>query len=120
MKMLRKKIQASSLIETLVATVIIIIVFGIASLTLNNLVQNSAKQQRLGIDNELNRLEYLFQHQKIDQKYQGAFENWTIHIEESPTNSANFILQAEHKVIETSTVADSNQKITKTINYVAH
>ncbi len=49
-----KKIKAFTLMETLVATVLIVIVFMISSMLLNNLFYNSIKDNTIAIDAHLN------------------------------------------------------------------
>ena len=53
------KVQSSSLIETLLATVIIMVVFGIAMVTIGNMLENTTKYSTSEIDVQLNKLTYL-------------------------------------------------------------
>jgi len=72
------KTKASTLIESLVASVIIIVVFTIASLTLNNVFQSTIKNNLDRVQNRMNTLEYLYLNDKISHPYQENFEDWNI------------------------------------------
>ena len=50
------KLKASSLTEVLVATVIILLIFSIAMLTIDNLLFNTVKNSSHTIDNELSEI----------------------------------------------------------------
>lgn len=76
-----KKVKASTLMETLVATVLIIVVFMIASMTLNNLFASSIKNDTRGIDAHLNELQYLYLNEKLTLPYHDDFSSWRISIE---------------------------------------
>jgi predicted PurR-regulated permease PerM len=81
-----KKIKSSSLIEVLVATVLIVVVFIIASLILNNLFANVFKNNVHHIENRIHQLEYSIVHQQITLPYQEEFGKWEIEIIEVPQN----------------------------------
>lgn len=72
------KLNGSTLIETLVASVIIIVVFTITSLTLNNVFRSTIKSDTQAINMHLNKLMYLYQRDKIDIKYREDFDDWHI------------------------------------------
>lgn len=65
--------------ETLVATVLIVIIFMASSLVLNNLFLNSVKFSTQKIETELNTLEYAIQCGQIKLPFEDDFENWKIH-----------------------------------------
>ncbi len=95
MALLNKKIKAATLVEALVASVLIIVVFTIASLVLNQVVQSTAKANTHQIEQELNRLQYLYSHAKISAKYSASFGHWELAI--LPVNNSNnksLVLQA--------------------------
>ena len=73
-----KKIKASTLMETLVATVLIIIVFMVTSMILNNLFFNTIKNNTTQIDAHLNELQYLYINNKLAIPYQADFNEWDI------------------------------------------
>ena len=59
------RIKGSTLMETLVATVLIVLIFILASMILNNLFSNTIKNNNQAIDNHLNELKYLQQHEQL-------------------------------------------------------
>lgn len=75
-----KKIKASTLMETLIATVLIMVIFIISSLILNNLFASTVKHNMRAIKAKTNELEYLYINDKIELPFQDNFENWTITI----------------------------------------
>lgn len=75
-----KKIRGSTLMETLVASVLIVVVFMISSMILNNLFNNSIKNNTIGIETYLNELEYQYKNEKISIPYYDDFHTWNITI----------------------------------------
>lgn len=96
---LLKKVNGSTLMETLVATVLIVIVFMMASLTFNQLFGNSIKNNTHGINNEIRKLAYLSQHQQIQLPYSTQYKDWDISINANASSTAIGILEinATHK-----------------------
>ena len=80
LKHISKRVNASTLVEVLVASVLIIVIFAIASLSLNNIFKSTIKNNTTIIENELNKLQYLYQHQKINNSYKSDFGNWEVFI----------------------------------------
>lgn len=74
------RVKGSTLMETLVATVLIVIVFMIASMILNNLFSNTITSNTQAIDNHLNELQYLQQHDQLQLPYNDIFQNWSVTI----------------------------------------
>ena len=87
-----KKLKASTIIETLVASVIIVIIFTIASLTLNNISQGLVKKDTSAIDNHLTRLMYLHKNNKIEIPYQEDIEEWEINIRSELINNISYFI----------------------------
>jgi len=75
-----KKIRAATLVETLTASVLIIIVFMIASLSFNNIFTNHIKRDHSSIANRIKELEYQILHNKLIIPYTEDFGNWEIEI----------------------------------------
>ncbi|WP_108867464.1 pilus assembly FimT family protein [Aquimarina aquimarini] len=73
-----KKIKGATLIEVLTASVLIVIVFMIASLSFNTVFSNQIKRDRTAIDNRVKELEYLFIHHKIKLPYTEDFDGWEV------------------------------------------
>lgn len=90
------KLKASTLIESLVASVIIIVVFTIASLTLSNVFNSTIKNNTDRVQNRMNTLEYLFLNAKIALPYREDFEDWEIQLVKlKQNNSLYFVLEAK-------------------------
>ncbi len=73
-----KKIRAATLVEVLTASVLIIIVFMIASLSFNTIFSNQIKKDHSALDNRIKEIEYLFIHKKIGAPYAEDFDGWEI------------------------------------------
>lgn len=92
-----KKIRSSSLIETMIATVLIVIIFMVASLTLNNLFNNSIKYNTTDIETYVNKLEYQYQHQLLKLPYEETYGNWELSISQETQEELPVILiEANH------------------------
>lgn len=63
------KIRGASLVEVLVASVLIVIVFTISSLTINNLFKRAVSNATTAVESRLNELEYLYFNQKLKLPY---------------------------------------------------
>lgn len=66
--------------ETLIATVLIMVIFMTASLILNNVFSNSMKSNSRAIDAKLNELEYLYRSDKLQIPHRDDYEDWSISI----------------------------------------
>lgn len=78
--------------ETITASVIIIIVFAIASLTLNNVFTSTINNDTNQIENHLYKLEYQYVNNKISIPYNVVIENWEIGIAKVEENGSNWIV----------------------------
>lgn len=106
------RLKASTLVETLVASVIIIVIFTIASLTLNNIFSSNIKGNLNNVENHLNKLEYLYHNNKIKYPYQEDFEDWDIQLVSSKENEVSYIFFK-------ATRSNSKKIIYRKIDYVA-
>lgn len=75
-----RKLKASSLTEVMVATVLIVVVFGIAIATLNNIMQSTVSRNTQAIEAELTELRYLYKNNKIKLPYADEIDDWKISI----------------------------------------
>ena len=105
-------LKASTLIETLVATVIIVLIFGIASLTLNSIFKNTIQGNTQAIDNHLNKVLYLYQHQKIANDFTEDFYNWEVNLTTQIENNIEFA------VLKATNNKTGKEIIKKSINAV--
>ena len=86
-----KKIKASSLNEVIVATIIIVVVFGIAIATLSNIMQNILRRNTKAAHTRLNEMIYLYQNDVIKLPYTSNEETWLIYISKQRSNDLNEI-----------------------------
>lgn len=98
-KLLFKKVKASSLTEVLVASVLILVVFGIAVITLDTTLQSSVNKNTQQIETELYELQYLYKYQKITLPYRDDINDWQISIEQIIDQKKSLVLfEAIHKL----------------------
>lgn len=74
---LKKKLKASSLMEVVIATSILLTVFAIAIFTLNNIMLSSVRQENHRMQNQMRKMMYLYKHQQIAVPFsdvKGKFE----------------------------------------------
>lgn len=77
---LLKKIKSATLVETLTASVLIIVVFMVASLSINNIIKNTVNKNGNEVLQRVKELYYLTNHQKIKLPYNEEYKNWDIRI----------------------------------------
>lgn len=87
------KLKASTLVETLVATVIIITIFLMATVLLNQLFIYALNNSHRDLDTEINKLEYRILNNKIKTPYFDNFNDWGIKIYK---NKNAFLIEAMH------------------------
>lgn len=75
-----KKIKGATLVEVLTASVLIVIVFMIASLSFNNIFGNQIRNDHSTIHNKIKEIEYLLWHNQISMPYSDDFGNWELNI----------------------------------------
>jgi len=81
-----KKIKAATLIEVLTASVLIIIVFMMASLSFNNVFGNQIRNDHSAIENRIKELEYQYLHERIQLPYAEDFKGWEVLITKNETH----------------------------------
>ncbi len=91
-----KKIKASTLMETLVASVLIVLVFMISSMILNNLFSNSVKNDTRAIDTYLSELHYKYINGHIKLPYHDDYTPWQISIVEHKSSASEVEFKAIH------------------------
>lgn len=110
---LLKKIRSATLIESLVATVLIVVVFFVASLILNNLLLNSFSNNTHSVEQRITELEYQLQHNNIRLPYTEEYNNWDIELKYESRDNNTWIY--------TSAVNfGSNKEVTKRRLYETH
>lgn len=74
------KLSASSIIETLVASVIIVIVFTIASMTMNNVIRANIYSDTSDLENHMYKLSYFHEHQKVGTPFYEEYKGWDLNL----------------------------------------
>ncbi len=87
-----KKVKSETLVEVIVASILVVIVFMIASLVLNNLVLNTFSKNTHPVENRLNELEYELQNGLIELPYAENYKGWDIMITSEKKNSQKELL----------------------------
>lgn len=100
-----KKIKGSTLMETLVATVLIVAIFMISSMILNNLFSNALSSRTDAIEAHVNELHYLYLNNSLEVPHYEDFGNWNISVE--------FIKDPEVKYLVFGAI---NEKTNKELN----
>ncbi len=96
-----KRFKASTLMETLVATVLIVIIFMVASMLLNTTFSNNIKGRNNHVTEHLQQLKYEYLHANIKPPYSEDFEGWEISINTEVNEGINLVLiLAENKETE--------------------
>ncbi|MEX0313718.1 MAG: hypothetical protein AB3N18_06040 [Allomuricauda sp.] len=96
MALLKKRIKASTLMETMVATVLIVVIFMLSSLILNNLFATQIRGNLQPVRTHLDTVEYLYSHEKLTSPYYGEWEGWSISIESQ--NDGTAIIEAKEQI----------------------
>lgn len=94
--------------ETLVATVLIVIIFMVSSMVLNNIVHENRRSNTQRIENHLGQLHYEWRHGAISVPHEERFMDWDI----SMSNKS----KGRQSLLEIEAVQESTGKrLTKTI-----
>ena len=93
------KIKASSLVETITASVIIIVVFTLASFTLNNVFSSTVKNDTSSIKNHLQKMEYAHNNKALVLPFHSEFEDWEILVSKIKEKGIHWmVFEAAHKI----------------------
>lgn len=104
-----KKVNASTLMETLVASVLIVVIFMLSSMILNNLYSNTLKRDTRNIEARLDELYYRYNCRTLTIPYQDDFMNWHISIfQVNDHDKAQIVFEAFNN--------SRKKTLTKTIN----
>ena len=85
------KLKGSTLMETLVATVLIVVIFMMSSMILNNLFSNVITSRTDTIEAYLNEQHYLYINNEIEAPQVSEFDNWQISVEVFKQNETDYI-----------------------------
>ncbi len=95
-----KKIRAATLVETIIASGIVLIVFTIGSLSLNNVFQSVVKHNEGPFQNRVKELTYLAKNKTLELPFYEDTSTWDITIEKSETKIQ---LEAHYKPTKETT-----------------
>ncbi|MCK0160127.1 hypothetical protein [Allomuricauda sp. F6463D] len=107
---LLKKIKASTLMETLVATVLIVVVFMMASMTLNALFATSIQNNDGPARQELLFLQYRYGYGKLSLPYYDKLDAWDIKVEER-------VWQGTEQVIFSAVNTSNDRELKFSVNH---
>ncbi len=82
-----KRITASTLMETLVATILIVVVFMLSSMLLNSLFANAVTENDKTIKQELLLLQYQYEYDRLPLPYYDEQGPWQIEVHQESWNS---------------------------------
>lgn len=85
-----RKIKSATLAEAIVATIIIVIVFAVASLVLNNLLVNSFSKKSYQIEPRMNELMYLASYEKLELPHTEQYGAWDVAVRAEKKSSSCF------------------------------
>ena len=86
------KIKASSLVEAITSTVLLMIVFTLAIMSISNVLERTVKNNTSDIDKELLRLEYLYRNGKVQVPDTYGFKSWNIDLSKEKENELSFVV----------------------------
>ena len=89
--------------ETLVATVLIVVIFMISSMVLNNIIATNIRQNTDKVEERMNVLEYQYLHKVLELPYYEEYESWEISIVADEKQTGQYaIMTAEQTKTEMS------------------
>ena len=91
-KKILKKVKGSSLVETMVASVVIMVVFGISMATISNILRSAVEGNTRLIDRELNKIEYFYKHGKVQVPNTIDFKDWEIEVKKEKYQDGSFVV----------------------------
>lgn len=91
--------------ETLVATVLIVVIFMISSMLLNNLLSNSIRAKAHPVQEKLYELKYTYQNGNLDLPYYDEMDGWEVSVREEQRGATTVItFGAEKKGLDKSII----------------
>jgi predicted PurR-regulated permease PerM len=90
-KTLKRKLNASSITEVIVATTILLVVFAIALVTLSNIMMSSVQKDSQALDTRIEKLIYQYKNKQIKAPVSYTKENLLISIEKVTQNEIECI-----------------------------
>jgi Tfp pilus assembly protein PilV len=96
-----KKIRSATLLEALVSTILIVVIFMIASLVINNLLMNSFKNNTHSIEAKIAEIEYQVRNKIVDFPYVESYNGWDILVTDNIEDNKEWVvITAENKTVD--------------------
>jgi len=93
-----KKISSASLVETITATTLLILVYVIAGMIVHSILSSTLKNDTSAIDTHLEKLVYQYQVEQPLNPPETNFNDWTISIEKKHEHLIHWIeIRAAHQ-----------------------
>ena len=89
-----RKISGATLVEALLASVIVLVVFFMASIILNSSFKSSLQSTTMNIDNRVRELLYQFENGNLETPYYEETVIWSLSLYQ---DTSRYILEVEHK-----------------------
>lgn len=90
--------------ETLVASILIITIFVVSSLILNNMFSNTIRGNVKPITSHLHELEYLYLNGKLTVPYEDDYESWNVSVTFQKGDDSNEVLFLASNTLSDKTV----------------
>ncbi|MEN1784412.1 MAG: hypothetical protein AAGF77_04655 [Bacteroidota bacterium] len=103
-----KKVKASTLMETMVATVLIVVIFSVASLIMNSLTVAQSNANTNPVAQHLSKLRYAYKNQQITIPYVEDWKDWEISVSKVAETGTWIRFNATHQ--------DSKKTVTSYLN----
>ena len=103
-----KKIKSSSLIESLTASIIVVLVFMVASFSFNNVLMNTVRTDEFSLNTHLRELRYLMLHDKLTFPFYEEGQYWVIRSEDIENQTLLMVLNKRSN--KTYTIAVNGYK----------
>lgn len=87
---LLKKVKGSTLMETMVATVLLVVIFMVASLIMNSLAKSQANSNTMALDNRVDKLIYLGRYNQLKLPYTEKMDKYIISLGMIENNNESF------------------------------
>ena len=91
-----KKVRSATLVETMVASVIIVIVFLIASLSVNNIFRGTINSDDSALSNRVNELTYFIKNEKVNIPFYEDNILWDIAVEKRDAGTVMEVLNKKN------------------------
>jgi len=107
-KRIRPTLKASSLTEVIVATSILLVVFGIALVTLHNIMMSSLKKETAALETRIEKLIYQYKNKQLKVPTSYTEEGFLIRVVNNTYNKMKYL---DFSVTQVITKKNKNKRI---------